>query len=68
MKIKTASSVDVQRCSCGCERTYVYLCDDKGDRFARFSLANHEWVSFGVAVAQVARDEDPDPVMKAKRQ
>jgi hypothetical protein len=57
--IKTASGLDHWRCDCGCGQTYVYLLNDKGEPFARFSLTEDLWIPFAEECIRVCRGESP---------
>lgn len=58
-KIKRASSIRPELCGCGCGQVYVYLCDENDRDYARFSLAQHEWIPFGQECERIGRGEDP---------
>ena len=56
---RTAFSVKPAVCPCGCGDIFVYLYDEKGQAFARFSLAPYKWRAFGDACADLCVSEEP---------
>lgn len=58
-KIKTAAGLEHWRCDCGCGQVYVYLTDDKGNAFARFSLAEDLWIPHAEECVRICHGEEP---------
>ena len=55
---RTAFSVKPAVCPCGCGDIFVYLYDEKGQAFARFSLDPYKWRAFGDACADLCVGEE----------
>ena len=53
-RIQTAVDVRHLLCECGCNHVYVYLIDNKGEAFARFSLNTEDWIPFGAEAVRIA--------------
>lgn len=58
-KIKKAASIVPGICSCGCGYVYVYLCDDKGRKFACFSLSEDQWIPFAQDAVRICHGQEP---------